>query len=68
MLGGGRWGAWVCKALRLSSVLHLSGDRGRREGTAPPSWASEAKERMAEVAATEPQGSLRGVMVSRKLM
>lgn len=61
-------GAWVFKALRLRSVLHLSGDRGRGAGTAPPAWVSEAKERMVEVAATEPQGSLRGVMVSRKFM
>lgn len=35
---------------------------------APPMWASEAKGRMVEVAATEPQGSLRGVMVSRKFV
>lgn len=61
-------GAWVCKALRLKSVLHILGDRGKREGTAPPAWASEAKERMVEVAATEPQGSLREVMVSRKFI
>lgn len=61
-MGKGQMGAWVCRALRLSSVPHLLGDRGegRKEGTAPPTWASEAKERMAEVAATEPQGSLRG--------
>lgn len=60
-------GARVCKALRLISVLQLSGDRGGRGARLPTTWASEAKERMAEVAATEPQGSLRGVMASRKL-
>lgn len=39
----------------------FGGFRGRKEGMAPPpTWASEAKERMAEVVATEPQGSLRG--------
>lgn len=60
--GKGQIGAWVFRALKLSSVPHLLGDigEGRKEGTAPPTWASEAKERMVEVAATEPQGSLRG--------
>lgn len=33
----------------------------RGEAAAPPTWVAEAKERMAEVAATEPQGSLRGI-------
>lgn len=33
---------------------------GRREGTSPSTWASEAKERMVEVAAPEPQGPLEG--------
>lgn len=52
----------------LGSCLDLSfRDRGRSGYGAlthshPPHcvWASEAKERVAEVAATEPQGSLRG--------
>ena len=34
---------------------------GGGEAAAPPTWVAEAKERMAEVAATEPQGSLRGI-------
>lgn len=62
-MGRGQMGAWVCRALRLSSVPHFLGDIGEgRKAQHPPlaTWVSEAKERMAEVAATEPQGSLRG--------
>lgn len=33
--GRGQMRVWVCKALRLSPVTHLSGDMVRRAGTAP---------------------------------
>lgn len=61
-VGRGQMGAWVCRAPRLSSVPHLLGDigEGRKARHPPPTWVSEAKKRMAEVAAAEPQGSLRG--------
>jgi hypothetical protein len=49
------------QGMKFSCLLYLSfEDQGRREGTATLTWASEAKEMVVEVVATEPQGSLRG--------
>lgn len=44
------------------------GGYGEEGGRSSQAWVSEAKERMVEVTATEPQGCLRGVMVSRKFI